>query len=326
MKKNLVAVAALAVAGGAFAQSTVNLTGKLAFGYESVKAQSGAKANGLRVTDGDFVLTAVEDLGGGMKAQASMAVQSRGRTTAVAGRDATVSLMGGFGVVTIGAVEAGNGILGLAGAGAPVLGLDNGSTMLAGGTNVDLLSYTTPNMGGFTAKLQMFDMSSTAAGSGTGGMESTAVAQDGFVIGADYANGPVKFSADYTSYGANTAAAPVGDNRIRISGNYNLGVATVGLGFQKTALVGGTDVKDLALGVSAPFGPVTVGLVYGTHKVGAGAANKGLDLGVQYDLSKRTNLRVVYQSIDVKNPASAPAAVIATSTDTAVRIRVLHSF
>ena len=37
MKKTLVAVAALAVAGGAFAQSSVAISGKLGFAYQAFK-------------------------------------------------------------------------------------------------------------------------------------------------------------------------------------------------------------------------------------------------------------------------------------------------
>ena len=275
MKKTLVAVAALAVAGGAFAQSTVSLTGKLAFAYESAKAQtSGAKTSGLRVTDGDFVLTAVEDLG--------------------------VALMGGFGRVTIGAVESGNGIIGLASAGAPTRGLDNGVTSAAAG-NVDWLAYHTNSMGGFTATVQYVDSISAA---GTGGSENTSPLQDAILVGAAYANGPIAASADYTSYGQNGAAlvATTTDNRIRMSGSYDLGVAKLGLGYARQKDVLGVATKDLMLGVSAPFGPVTVGLVYATRKVGAAAANKGLDLGVDYALSKRTAVRAMYQTIDVNTP------------------------
>ncbi|MBK6388185.1 MAG: porin [Rhodoferax sp.] len=110
------------------------------------------------VTDGNVAFAAVEDLGGGLKAGVSMDVRVRGRGAAgvVDGRDATVYLMGGFGSLVGGAVEAGNGIIGYGGAGAPVIGLDDGLA-LAGGTNVDWLAYTTPNMGGFTATVQMID-------------------------------------------------------------------------------------------------------------------------------------------------------------------------
>ena len=144
MKKTLVAIAALALVGAASAQSTVNLTGKFRFAYQAFNNGTGAanaKSNGFAVTDGDVVFAAVEDLGGGLKAGATMAVRVRGRATTstasatavvapattlagsasgapVDGRDATVFLMGGFGSLVGGAVEAANGIIGYGGAGA----------------------------------------------------------------------------------------------------------------------------------------------------------------------------------------------------------------
>ena len=315
MKKTLVAIAALAVVGAASAQSTVNLTGKLAYGYEAAKTAAGVKTNGLRVTDGDFVLTAVEDLGGGLKAQASMAVLSRGRGTAISGRDASVSLMGGFGTVIIGSVESGNGILPYGGAGAPVIGLD-GNVVLSGGVNVDLLGYSTPSMGGFTGILQMSDSINAAVGTFNGGMESAAITTDAVLVGANYSNGPINARIDYTSFGANTAPAASPDNRFRISGNYNLGVAVIGAGYQTQETIAGVESKDLLLGVSVPFGPVTLGAVYARRKTDGLAANTGFDLGVEYALSRRTNIRTMYQSIDSN----------AANKATTFRVRLLHSF
>ena len=59
-----------------------------------------------------------------MSVLTAMDIQSRGRDTTIAGRDASITLVTGFGGFTLGAVEAGNGILGLGGAGAPVIGID----------------------------------------------------------------------------------------------------------------------------------------------------------------------------------------------------------
>jgi len=330
MKKTLVAIAALAVVGAASAQSTVNLTGKFAFAYASTNNGLGAatsKASGFGVTDGDVVFTAVEDLGGGLKAGATMAVRVRGRgvtaSGTVDGRDATVWLGGGFGTLVGGAVEAGNGIIGFGGAGAPVIGLDNGGTAnatttaaLDGGTNVDWLAYTTPSMGGFTATVQLID---SIGGPTAGGLQSSATLQDATLIGVGYSNGPINFKGDYTSFGANAAAAPTADTRLRLSGNYNLGVATVGIGYQSKENSANLKDKQWILGVAAPFGPVTVGANYVRHTNSTNLKVTGWDLGVGYALSKRTGVQVGYQTID-----SNAAAVVDNATQ--FRIRLLHSF
>jgi predicted porin len=323
MKKTLIALAALA-STAAFAQSTVNLTGKLRFAYESTTATAvgGAetKTSGLRVTDGDFVLTAVEDLGGGLKASATMAVQSRGRSTAIAGRDASVSLMGGFGTVTVGAVEAGNGIIGLGGAGAPVYAMDDG-VVLDGGTLVDILSYTSPAFSGFTFTANMTDGSTgtLASAAGTGGMEKSATTTDATTIGVRYAAGPIAAAFDVTGAGQNSAAAANVKSRMRVSASYDLGVAKLGFGYQtrKTFAAGAQNNKQMIVGVSAPVGPVTVGFNYATRKeAGATASTKGTDLGVKYDLSKRTYVAFHLQNVKLAT----------TAKTSKYRVQLAHAF
>ena len=72
MKKSLVALAALAVAGGAFAQSSVTLSGNIKAGVAQTKYSGGGAGNGtgFSVADGSsrFIFGGTEDLGGGLKA------------------------------------------------------------------------------------------------------------------------------------------------------------------------------------------------------------------------------------------------------------------
>jgi predicted porin len=322
MKKSLIALAVMAVAGTAFAQSTVTLSGKLRFAYEKTSATVAGvttDANGLRVTDGNFTLTAVEDLGAGMKMTASMDVQSRGRDTAIAGRDASLTLSGGFGAVLFGSIEAGNGILGLGGAGAPVYGLDNGTT-LAAASNVDILRYYTPNMSGFTGYVSLIDATTIL------GMEDAATKQDATQLGMTYAGGPIAAAADYTNYGLNAvpATTPGADDRFRISGSYNLGMAKLGLGYEKRKNTAATNngSSDIVVGVAVPMGATTFGLNYGRRTVdGVDQNATGYDLGVKYDLSKRTYVAAHYQ----KNTLGA-AAGVTQDTNNKFRIQLAHAF
>jgi len=289
------------------------------FAYESTKSATAAKANGLRVTDGDFALTAVEDLGAGLKATAFMNVQSRGRDTAISGRDAYLSLAGGFGSVMIGSLEAGNGILGLGGAGAPVYGLDNGVT-LAGASNVDILKYTSPAFSGFTFSVNTTDATTVL------GQESVAATADSTGFGVNYANGPLTAAADVTNYGRNAyvpttaaqIAAGVPDSRTRISANYNLGVATLGAGFQTSTNVANLKNTQQVFGVSVPMGAFTLGAVVASSKMdGVVGTNKGTDLGVQYNLSKRTYVAGHYQT--TKDAG-------ATASASKYRVQLAHAF
>ncbi len=217
----------------------VTISGKYGVAYINNKGavasnaitNSTANNSGISTTDGDVVFTATEDMEGGMKAGASMAVRVRGRAATAAdtvnGRDASVFLQGGFGRVTLGAVEAGNGIIGRASAGAPVIGQDNGVT-LDGGTNVDMASLSLPLASGLTATAMLID---SVGAPGASGLEGHSATMDAKLLGLAYAAGPVSFGIDYTAFGQNAAAASSTEKRTRISASYNLGGANVGAGY-----------------------------------------------------------------------------------------------
>lgn len=325
MKKSLVALTVLAVAGVASAQTGVSLSGKLAFAYktESAAASAVADRNGLGVTDGNFTISAGEDLGGGLKIVAAMDVQSRGRDTGISGRDASLTLSGGFGSVMIGAIELGNGIIGLGGADAPTMGLDGAAglggisrVVLSDVMNMDVLMYTSPDMSGFTFAAAVLDATTA------GGMQSTAGTQDATLIGVNYANGPYAAAADYTNFGLNAVAAGTGglDNRLRLSVSYDFGVAKAGFGYEKLKydLAANNGESQYLLGVSAPVASnVSVGLNYARNNKDAANTVTAYELGLGYGLSKRTGLQAAYQHI---------AEDTVSGSATAFRIRLLHSF
>ena len=104
MKKTLIAMAAVAVAGVASAQVTVS--GQLAYAWESTSSADAVSVdtNGLAVTDGNLTFRASEDLGGGMSISTSQEFVARGRDTAMSGRNATISLSGFKFFWTVGAL------------------------------------------------------------------------------------------------------------------------------------------------------------------------------------------------------------------------------
>jgi hypothetical protein len=305
----------------------VSLTGKLRFAYGEAKTAAGVKTTGIGVTDGDWNIAAVEDLGGGLKAGANMALRLRGRDnnldsvstgSGARPRDSSVYLTGNFGTVTAGAVESGNGLLPLLGAGGPnYIGLDAYSAatatpgVLSAANNTDLLSYRTPVMSGFSAVGMMLD------GVGAGGAQSAAATQDAALIGLNYANGPLTAAVDFTNYGLNSLTAGA-DSRTRISANYDLGIARIGAGFQTAKLTTGIDRKETGLSVSAPFGAFNIGLIYASAKTdGISGNDKGYDFAVQYNLSKRTYVALQGQSVKLAG---------ATASATNTRVQLAHSF
>ena len=336
MKKSLIALAALAAVTTASAQSTVALTGTLAFGYMSAQSATAGtlgSVSGLGVTDGHFNMTAVEDLGGGLKATAAMEVLSRGRDTTIAGRNASITVNGGFGTVMIGAIEAANGIQGMAGAGAPTIGLDTrgaaqsdtstGSTLsgisraaISTATNTDILMYTTPTISGFSFSAAIMDATANF------GAQNTAATHDSVMLRASYSAGPFAAMIDTTQFDRNAmtaVSATTPDDRLRIAASYDLGVMKIGAGYEKlesTAATNNTN-KQTVLGASVPLGAFTLGAVFSNNKLEGGTSIKGTDLGVSYSLSKRTVVQLAAQSIKETG--------LAGSADR-TRLKLQHSF
>lgn len=337
MKKSLIALAALAVVGAASAQSSVTLTGKLGVAYENGESAGAAptQGHGIGVTDGNITFSATEDLGGGLKAGASMDIKSRGRgTSSVDGRDASLFLSGNFGTVTAGAIEVGNGLVDLGGAGAPVIGMDGAQglatstttysinrAVLSSAMNMDVLKYTSPTFaGGFSASVALMDAN------GAGGLESTATTQDATLVGFGYEAGPLAVAFDYTNFGKNSATATNYDNRTRLSASYDLGVVKLGAGYEFNKSLATTDngEKQYLLGVSAPIGSaLTVGANYAHNTKDGAVTVKGYELGANYALSKRTGVQVAYQNLS-ESDANGITAVAGSATN--FRVRVMHSF
>jgi hypothetical protein len=318
MKKTLIALAVLAASGASFAQVTV--TGKLGFSYQKdATAGGGSTVHGLKMSDGDLNFKATEDLGSGMSITASSAFVSRGRTTGITSRDASLTLVTGAGAFAMGSVESPNTIVNTAGA--PVslaTGHDNG-VVLAAASDVDYVAYIVP-VGPVTLSLAYSD-SIGGAGSGAGSVQANA-------IRADYAAGPLKASLDFTAFSAAAAAGTQADGltRTRLSGSYDLGMAVIGAGVQ----VGNHDKPmETSVSVNVPLGAVSVGLVYsnkasqgtttytaaGGAAIAAADAKSGTAVGATYMLSKTANINASYGTYSTS-----------TGQDNEFRLRLLKSF
>ncbi len=314
MKKTLLALAVVAASGAAFAQSAT-LSGNYTFGYQSNKV-AGVKTAGFGTDTAAIKLVATEDLGGGLKATAQVSLGGMQRDGAGTGEDARLVLSGGFGSLLLGTVESDDG-LSRAYAGAPVIGLDG--KVHGGNANIDVVGYTSPQLApGLTVGVSYVDRG-TASGTGlAAGTTGAAAAQPSVTGNVQYKAGPIDARFDVTSWtrqgGAGVASA-ANKNRFRVSGNYNLGVAKVGLGYASLKR-STTNVTQLEAGVSAAFGATTVGAVYEQQKVGTTKAS-GFTVGAQYDLSKRTNVSAGYASWKTSS---------AGAKNNSFRVLVGHSF
>jgi predicted porin len=316
MKKTLIALAAIA-ATSAFAQSTVTLYGVLDQGYNTSTTTVGtteSKVTGIQsILSGNRVgFKGTEDLGGGLKAnfQFEFGAVLDGAATAGAlssNRNSFVGVEGPFGAVTAGLVY--TLIHNVQGA------YDNNgnataSGWLGGGTSrvrqANALTYTTPDMKGFTAQVQL-GFGETAQTSGvTPAVTGDAGNSTAFAL--NYAQGPltVKFASEtvnltklaYAAPGIATAVdlgnALADFTANSIGASYDLGVAKL-TAVRTTAKAGSAalagEVTTNNFGVSVPVGAVTLNGTISNGSYTTGTTNtdiSGYQIGANYALSKRT--------------------------------------
>ena len=280
----------------------VTLSGKYAFGFTSDKDNAAVSTTGLGVTDGHFTLTAIEDLGGGMKLTAKAEMLNRGRGTDISARDATMTVSGGFGALTMGSVSAGNPV----NAYADGNGRDSETTIRAAG-NVDLLKYTLPTMvSGLSVALSKTD----PTGAGTVGAGNT------FGVSIGYTTGALSAGFGITNF----KAASTIKSRTTMGASYDLGMAVVSAGTQtyKYVAAATANKKETVLGITAPvLANLSVGMT--SRKMSqVGTANiSSTDLGATYSLSKRTSVN--FSSESVKTVGTALKAQLQ-------RVKLTHTF
>ena len=307
MKKTLIALAAVAATGAAFAQSSVTLYGvaDVAVGKADTAAGAGlsntiaatANPTGLGFGNDKFQAVAnnilnngnsrigfrgVEDLGGGLKAgfNFEQAVNiANGATEANQfQRAANMSLMGGFGEI-----RAGRSVTPsyYSFASWELTGAANYSAVAnqfkfvgAGSRDAAQIMYRSPSFSGLTVDVATVLKGNDAA--------ATAGDQSKYDIAATYVAGPLAASLAYNKVSGATKNVAVG-------AKYNLGAFTVAGSLQDPAGV----KKGFTIGVSAPVGPVTLtaDIARATN-----TADKNTDfvLEAKYALSKRTFAYGVY--------------------------------
>jgi hypothetical protein len=311
MKKSLIALAALAAFGTASAQSTVTLSGAAVYGYQSTKT-AGTTVKGLGTDTAAVTFTAVEDLGGGLKATAQFTAAALQRSDADAnGENMTLTLAGAFGSIYGGAIEIGSGIRGLAQAGAPVNNMEG--EILSAAADSDIVKYTSPAINGFNFSVSLTEGTTTTGLSNGFGKGMSAGEATAMTYGVNYANGPLAAALDTSSWKDSTS-----DSRYRVSASYDLGVAKLGAGYESTKAVAGTKTNITMVGVSVPVSAsLSVGAVFIT-KDAAGVKTDGNSIGAKYSLSKRTYIEGSMSKFD--------NATTITIRDNKFKVLVGHTF
>lgn len=281
MKKTLIALAAVAATGASFAQ--VTMAGSVGVSWQQspviAAANNGQHIQGLAIQDGEIYVTATEDMGGGWGATARGGWTMRGRTNAVADRDATVSLRTPAGVVTAGALRSCGNITNQA-----LSGVVTGTVYSGNESNnyvpidkcslVDVVAFATQVSGvNLVATYGEFE-SGIPAAAGIGGNDRGNGTGITFTdLSAQYTSGPLFVGLDWTHFnattinyaGANQAAATGaaliavdGVDRYRLYAKYDAGFAKFGLGYQMKGMA----ADQYAASVAIPVGNFTFGLDY----------------------------------------------------------------
>ncbi|GAC1530983.1 MAG: porin [Ramlibacter sp.] len=312
MKKSLIALAVLAAAGAASAQSSVTLFGIVDATLERVSNKGGGSVT--RVTSSGestsrLGFRGTEDLGAGMSASFWLEAglqnadgqgqatnsnnQVSGTGAGVAGRQgltfnrrATVSLGGGFGEIRIGrdynpafwnlTVFDPYGTVGV-GATQTLNSILNFPTAVR---TSNTIGYFLPgDLGGFYGQAQIYRGGNSSALGGVGNPSNPASSDgNGAAVRVGYSAGPlnVALASARTKYSLTAPGATLGTTRqSNLGASWNFGVATLmGQVTRDTAetLAGNARGRGYLLGATAPVGAGVIKASYSQYTLGAPAA------------------------------------------------------
>ncbi len=309
MKKTLIALAAVAATGAAFAQSSVTLYGKANIGFQSTNGSKTAMVGGPDGSDSRWGFKGTEDLGGGLSAnftfeagfkpdtgtvdntasqtfqrQSWVSLASKSLGEVRLGRQYTVGLYGSIGTMPSTYSD-------------PALAVGLGFNGMGSRSN-DQIQYRSTSFNGFSV------MASTQLAADTTQAATAAAKNNEF--GLAYANGPL--TANLT--GANvTSTTGVKTSPIGANATYNFGVASATLGYVDTDSAAG---KGTVVKANMPMG---------SHALFAGYAKNSTtkvdayELGDYYSLSKRTKLYAIYANGNTATAASGKRVAVGLTHD-----------
>ncbi|MES2939269.1 MAG: porin [Pseudomonadota bacterium] len=347
MKKSLIALAVMAAAGVASAQSSVTLFGvvdaTLAHGSGSVSSKTQLTNSGYNSSRLGFRGT--EDLGGGMSAsfwleagvnndngsgantntnnQASGATGGGGLTF---NRRSTVSLAGGWGELRLGRDYSPqfwnltvfdpfgtNGV----GTTQTLNSIITGATAVRASNGIGY--FLPPNLGGFYGQVQYYMGENNSGG-------PTEDDGKGYGIRLGFASGPFNVAVAFSK--TNYAAGDVQQNNI--GGQWDFGVAKL-MGHYVKDESGALDGKGWLIGTLVPVGAGEIRAAYSRYRTDAAGdpTSKKFALGYVHNLSKRTALYATYAR--VKNSGGATQALNgavtgANASSSGYDLGIRHSF
>jgi predicted porin len=292
MKKTLIAMAAVAVAGVASAQATI--TGAIGFGIQD----SSNQAREVSWTDGKVTFAASEDLGGGMSVSGSTTLALSDQSVEATGDGSSLSISGGFGTVAYTSAAADADVLGVASlpySTNNVFGAANSGV----GSNYSNLTYTLPTLvDGLTVAVRWADATHD------GDVDVTDIAEQ---YRLSYTAGPATIDFN-TKTGASEVKA-----------SFDFGIAKVSM-FTDTKREETEDTKmkrrefSVAVPVSSEL-TVSASMASRPSFTAGNPKDKGTEYNATYALSKRTSVSVNYGTFKTGG-----------TDKTANRIKLVHAF
>ena len=296
-------MAAVAVTGGAFAQSV--LTGDIAYGFKSVTTNMNT-ASGFGLNAADLAFNASEDVEGLGKLSASINFASDGgRSVAPYAGDQSITLVTAAGMKIMAGSVQGTSYLGQGIASAGSAFDDNLSGKnLSARTNNDVISASMPLTD--TLSLSVAHAEADVAIGGGSAISANGITTQRYnTAGLTFKSGKLSVDGGFRSYDNQIALSTSSVNTLsRAAIGYDLGVAKIGAGMQTaTYMYGNTSTQSL-VGVNVPLGAMKVGGQFGQNVTSGNATSTsnytrtGMILGSQYDFSKRTYLVGHWYSFD----------------------------
>jgi len=305
MKKTLVALAAVAVTGGAFAQAT--MTGAIAFGFQSDTTSANVTTSGMGIEDSEINFAVSEDIEGVGKLSAGTGYAGGGRGVAVTtnNTDITFTLANGAKIKMASSKGAEYLTGGVAGAGANFeADLTYISTLLSRTSN-DSFSVSLPVATGLTLTVTNTE-ADVVVGTGSAAAAASTPVQRYNTAALQYKAGPVVVDGQFRAYDNQvTNSTSYVNTKNRLSASYDLGVAKIGAGVDQNTYTYGNTKTNTLVGLTIPMGSLTLGAQMLTVTASGNATSSsnytrtGALAGGMYSLSKRTYVTGQYWTGDV---------------------------
>ena len=305
MKKTLVALAAVAAVGGAFAQST--LTGDFSYGYGQVTTGPGVATGGMGIGDADLYWKSTESIDDVGELTVNLALDLSGGSSAVGQSDEYMTLKLTNGVsIKMGNVKGAAYLAGGIAAAGSNFDAELDGKNLASRSFKDTVAISIPLAEGLKLGFAMEEGSSSAKDAGAAGTTAYG-AQRRNTISIDYAAGKLAANAGYRTYdGTSSLASSYASSLNRASASYDLGIAKIGGGYEQTTYGYGNTLTESLGGFTVPLGNLTIGAQAGTSATSGLSTNtnrSGAVYGGSYKLSQRTSFTAQYYSYDFGSSA-----------------------